>query len=121
MTKRTKWSDGGVECNLCPNDAVSVGLCQVCQNLPEPRSAESRLRAFMGRAIEYLNLAMLESFGGVRFSGKERLDAASEALRLLHEGLGHPPNCKKCRDTKVVELGAGYLGNCPECVPQNED
>lgn len=37
-TKRTKWGDGGVECNLCPKDAVSVGLCDDCKILPEPRT-----------------------------------------------------------------------------------
>jgi hypothetical protein len=75
----------------------------------------------MERAIEYLNLSLLESFGGARFDAKERWNAVSEALRLLHHGLGHQPNCKRCADKKIVEVGKGFTDVCPDCRPRYVD
>jgi hypothetical protein len=110
-------------------DAIAdymIGVAEVIEAYPVPQYVKAlsesadHLLGFMNRAIEYLNLAMLESFGGLRFTRKEQLDAAAEALRLLHEGLSHPPNCAKCRDRKVVERGA-FLDDCPVCRPKNQE
>ena len=36
-SRRTRWGDGGEWCNICvERKAVSIGLCEVCKQIPDP-------------------------------------------------------------------------------------
>jgi hypothetical protein len=53
-SKRAKWFDRGIECNLCTKDAVYSGLCEECHKLPEPRTESKAWNEAIEAAAKWL-------------------------------------------------------------------